>query len=176
MFKDETKIRNKTYDEASIKSGLTMPESNDIIFSRLLDCYIEIGYNPKLRSIRFTRSGNLKEKKTYEATFELVRYFEGEKIDFSSVVDLSSLSPFTRKVLNETRKIKYGTTITYSELARNIGSTAIRAVGGALARNPIPIIIPCHRVVAKNGIGGYSAGIGIKTRLLELEKSKANNL
>ncbi|MCZ7384642.1 MAG: methylated-DNA--[protein]-cysteine S-methyltransferase [Candidatus Methanoperedens sp.] len=153
-----------------------MPESNDIIFSHLLECYIEIGYNSKLRSIRFARSGNLKEKKRHEATFELERYFNGENIDFSFEVDLSFLSPFTRKVLNETRKIKYGTTITYSELARNIGSTAIRAVGGALARNPIPIIIPCHRVVAKNGIGGYSAGVGIKTRLLELEKSKANNL
>jgi methylated-DNA-[protein]-cysteine S-methyltransferase len=150
-----------------------MPESIDIIFSRLLECYIEIGYDTKLRSVRFTRSGNLKEKKTHEATFEIVRYFEGEKIDFSFEVDFSSLSPFTRKVLNETRKIRYGTTITYSELARNIGSTAVRAIGGALARNPIPIIIPCHRVVAKNGIGGYSAGIGIKTRLLELEKNQS---
>ena len=153
-----------------------MQESIDIIFSRLLDCYIEIRYNPKLCSIRFIGSGYLKEKKTHEATFELERYFNGEKIDFSAEVDLSNLSPFTRKVLNETRKIRYGTTITYSKLAGNIGSAAIRAVGGALARNPIPIIIPCHRVVAKNGIGGYSAGIGIKTRLLELEKSKANNL
>jgi methylated-DNA-[protein]-cysteine S-methyltransferase len=150
-----------------------MPESIDIIFSHLLDCYIEIGYNTKLRSIRLTRSGNQKEKKTHEATFELERYFEGEKIDFSSEVDLSSLSPFTRKVLNETRKIKYGTTITYSELARNMGTAAVRAVGGALARNPIPIIIPCHRVVAKNGIGGYSAGVDIKTRLLELEKNQS---
>jgi methylated-DNA-[protein]-cysteine S-methyltransferase len=145
----------------------------DIIFSRLLECHIEIGYNPELRSIRFTRSGNLKEKKTHEATFELERYFEGEKTDFSMDVDLSKLSPFTRKVLNETRKIRYGTTITYSELARNIGSSAVRAVGGALAKNPIPIIIPCHRVVAKNGIGGYSAGVDIKTRLLELEKTKS---
>ncbi|MCZ7380458.1 MAG: methylated-DNA--[protein]-cysteine S-methyltransferase [Candidatus Methanoperedens sp.] len=153
-----------------------MPESIDIIFSRLLECYIEIGYNPKLCSIRFTKRGNLKEKKTQEATFELERYFNGEKTDFSFEVDLSSLSPFTRKVLDETRKIRYGTTITYSELARNIGTAAVRAVGGALARNPIPIIIPCHRVVAKNGIGGYSAGVGIKTRLLELEKTKANNL
>ncbi|MBU4339863.1 MAG: methylated-DNA--[protein]-cysteine S-methyltransferase, partial [Euryarchaeota archaeon] len=49
--------------------------------------------------------------------------------------------------------MKYGTTITYSELARRIGSRAVRAVGGVLARNPVPIIIPCHRVVAKNGIG-----------------------
>ncbi len=149
-----------------------MTESIDIIFSRLLDCYIEIGYNTKLRSIRFVRSGHLKEKKAHEATFELERYFGGEKLDFSSEVDLSGLSPFTQKVLDETRKIRYGTTITYSELARNIGSTAVRAVGGALSRNPIPIIIPCHRVVAKNGIGGYSAGIGIKTGLLELEKNQ----
>ncbi len=148
-------------------------ESIDIIFSHSLDCYIEIGYNPKLCFIRFTRTGNQKEKKTHEATFELERYFEGEKIDFSSEVDLSSLSPFTRKVLNETKKIRYGTTITYSELARNTGTNAVRAVGGALARNPIPIIIPCHRVVAKNGIGGYSAGVGIKTRLLELEKNQS---
>ncbi|VVB95432.1 Methylated-DNA--protein-cysteine methyltransferase [uncultured archaeon] len=153
-----------------------MPESIDIIFSHLLDCYIEIGYNPKLHSIRFVSTGNLKEKKMQEATFELERYFEGEETDFSMEVDLSSLSPFTRKVLNETRKIRYGATITYSDLARNIGTAAVRAVGGALSRNPIPIIIPCHRVVAKNGIGGYSAGIGIKTRLLELEKTKANNL
>ncbi len=153
-----------------------MPESIDIIFSRLLDCYIEIGYNPKVHSIRFIRADNLKEKKTHDATFELERYFEGEKIDFSMDVDLSLLSPFTRKVLNETRKIRYGTIITYSELAKYTGTTAIRAVGGALSRNPVPIIIPCHRVVAKSGIGGYSAGVDIKIRLLELEKSKASNL
>ncbi|MDD5474859.1 MAG: methylated-DNA--[protein]-cysteine S-methyltransferase [Candidatus Methanoperedens sp.] len=153
-----------------------MPESIDIIFSRLLDCYIEIGYNAKLCSIRFARSGNLKEKKTHETTLELERYFQGEKIDFSCDIDISHLSPFTQKVLGETKKIGYGRTITYSELARNIGCRGARAIGGALARNPIPIVIPCHRVVAKNGIGGYSAGVGIKTRLLELEKSKANNL
>ena len=153
-----------------------MQESKDIIFSRLLGCYIEIGYNPKLHYIRFIRSDNLKEKKTHEATFELERYFKGEEIDFSSEVDLSDLSPFTRKVLEETRKVRYGTTLTYSGLAKNVGTAAVRAVGGALARNPIPIVIPCHRVVAKNGIGGYSAGLDIKTRLLELEKSKANNI
>ncbi|MBU4340133.1 MAG: MGMT family protein, partial [Euryarchaeota archaeon] len=63
----------------------------------------------------------------------------------------------------------YGTTITYSELARRIGSRAVRAVGGVLARNPVPIIIPCHRVVAKNGIGGFSCGVDMKIKLIELE-------
>ena len=66
--------------------------------------------------------------------------------------------------------------MTYSELAEKIGSRAYRAVGNALGKNPIPIVIPCHRVVAKKGIGGYSEGIDIKTRLLELEKINANNL
>ena len=69
----------------------------------------------------------------------------------------------------ETTKIKYGETLTYSELAKRIGTLGVRAVGGALSRNPFPIVIPCHRVVAKNGIGGYSAGQDIKACLLELE-------
>jgi methylated-DNA-[protein]-cysteine S-methyltransferase len=148
-----------------------MTGSIDIIFAKALGCYLAIEYEAKLRSIRFVKSKDyLKEKKTLHVTAELELYFKGEKIDFSGGVDISCLSPFTQKVLEETRKIKYGRTITYSELARNTGSSA-RAVGGALARNPIPIIIPCHRVVAKHGIGGYSAGIELKTKLLELEKS-----
>ncbi len=148
-----------------------MTNSNDIIFAKVLDCYVEIEYNnKKLRSIRFVKSKEgLKERKTHDFTFELERYFQGEKIDFSCDVDISYLSPFTQKVLGETRKIGYGKTITYSELAKNIGCRGAQAVGGELARNPIPIVIPCHRVVAKNGIGGYSAGVDIKTGLLELE-------
>ncbi|MDD5474451.1 MAG: methylated-DNA--[protein]-cysteine S-methyltransferase [Candidatus Methanoperedens sp.] len=155
-----------------------MTNSNDIIFAQALDCYVEIEYtNKKLSSIRFVKSGEgLKERKTQDFTFELERYFQGEKIGFSCGFDISHLSQFTQKVLVETGKIGYGKTSTYSQLAKNIGGLGARAVGGALARNPIPIVIPCHRVVAKNGIGGYSAGVGIKTRLLELEKSKANNL
>ena len=149
----------------------------DIIYSKVLHRYIEIEYNTKLHSLRFVRPGKqLKEKKTNDITLELERYFQGEVIDFSPAFDISCLSPFEQKVLEETRKIKYGKTITYSELAEKIGSRAIRAVGNALGKNPVPIIIPCHRVVAKKGIGGYSEGIDIKTMLLELEKRNANNL
>lgn len=147
--------------------------NTDIIFSQVLDRYIVIEYSTALKSIRFVRSGEyLKEKKTREPAFELERYLKGEIVDFSCDLDISHLSPFAQKVLNEVRKIKYGRTITYSELARNIGSPGVRAVGRALSRNPIPIVIPCHRVIAKNGIGGYSAGVDIKTKLLELEKSQ----
>lgn len=154
-----------------------MSDNIDIIYSKVLDRYIEIEYGMGLRSIRFRHPGKqLTEKKTHNAAFELERYFRGEMIDFSADVEISHLSPFEQKVLFETRKIKYGRTITYSELAESIGSRAVRAAGNALSKNPLPIIIPCHRVVAKKDIGGYSGGIHIKTRLLELEKRNANNL
>ena len=149
----------------------------DIIYSKTLGLHIEIEYNTALSSIRFLNPlENHKEKKSFDATFELERYFEGEVIEFSSDLDITRLSPFEQKVLGETKKIKYGRTITYSELAGKIGCMGARAVGNALGKNPIPIIIPCHRVVAKKGIGGYSAGIDIKTRLLEFEKRNVNNL
>ncbi|HEY6585626.1 MAG TPA: methylated-DNA--[protein]-cysteine S-methyltransferase [Candidatus Methanoperedens sp.] len=154
-----------------------MPNNIDIIYSKVLGRYIEIEYGTKLRSLSFVQPGkNYVEKKTHDVTYELEHYFDGKPIDFSLDVDISYLSPFEQKVLTETRKIKYGKTITYSELAEKIGSRAVRAVGNALGKNPLPIVIPCHRVVAKKGIGGYSEGIGIKTRLLELEQVNANNL
>jgi len=154
-----------------------MSDNIDVIYSKVLHRYIEIEYGTNLHSLRFVRPGKqIKEKKTHGIVFELERYFQGEVIDFSPAVDISYLSPFEQKVLDETRKIKYGKTITYSELAEKIGSRAIRAVGNALGKNPVPIIIPCHRVVAKKGIGGYSEGIDIKTMLLDLEKRNANNL
>jgi len=156
-----------------------MPDCVDIIFVQALDCYIEIVYSTRLRHVRFIRSKeNLIEKKTQKVSFELDEYFKGERTEFSCDYDISGLSAFTQKVLYETEKIRHGETITYSELAGNIGTKSARAVGQALASNPIPIVIPCHRVVAKNGIGGYSAGVEIKTRLLDLEERtrRSNNL
>lgn len=147
-----------------------MTGNTDIIFAQPLDCYVKLTYKTRLSSIRFIKSKNsLKEKRTFNATFELEQYFSGEKKEFSCDVDISGLSLFTQKVLDELRRIKYGETITYSGLAERIGSKAYRAVGRALASNPIPIVVPCHRVVAKNGVGGYSGGVDVKKRLLELE-------
>ena len=81
-----------------------------------------------------------------------------------------TLTPFTRKVLTCMATIPYGKTATYSELAHEIGSPkAARAVGGACGRNPFPLVIPCHRIIATNGIGGFSGGIDIKRSLLALE-------
>ena len=102
---------------------------------------------------------------------DISRYLKSEKVDFSIYeLDLSDLTEFEQDVLNETRKIPYGTTITYSELADRIGSSGgARAVGQALSKNPYPIVIPCHRVVARSGIGGYSGGVKLKKKLLNLE-------
>ncbi len=103
--------------------------------------------------------------------WDIIRYSMGEKVDFLKYEpDLSDLTEFEQAVLFETRKIPYGTTISYSDLADRIGSSGgAQAVGQALSKNPYPIVIPCHRVVARSGIGGYSGGVGLKKKLLNLE-------
>ncbi|UZE92118.1 MAG: methylated-DNA--[protein]-cysteine S-methyltransferase [Methanosarcinales archaeon] len=102
---------------------------------------------------------------------DLMRYLSGERVDFSKYrVDLQHLTPFQQAVLNEARKIPYGETITYSQLAERVGHPgATRAVGNALAKNPAPLIIPCHRIVTKNGPSGFSFCPKVKERLLSLE-------
>ncbi len=115
---------------------------------------------------------NIQSNTAKSLKLDLERYFSGEKVDFKSYgVNLSELSDFVRVVLNEVRSIPYGSIITYKELAESL-NTSPRAIGQALKRNPTPVIIPCHRVVAKNGLGGFSAGIEIKRELLRLEGLK----
>ncbi len=100
-------------------------------------------------------------------------YFAGRRVAFDCRLDLSRLTPFHRAVLAACRRIGYGRVVTYGELARAVGRpAAARAVGGAMARNPIPLVIPCHRVIAGNGsLCGFSApgGISLKQRMLGLE-------
>jgi len=101
----------------------------------------------------------------------LDRYFAGEKVTFDLPLDLTDGSDFQRQVWNRLQEIPYGQTISYQQLANDIGKPgAVRAVGAANGANPIPILIPCHRVIASNGkLGGYSGGIEIKDALLRLE-------
>jgi len=109
---------------------------------------------------------------------DLIRYLSGEVVDFSGYeVDLSGLTDFERSVLCETRKIQYGSVVTYSKLAARIGKpNAARAAGNALKKNPAPIVIPCHRVVSKGGIGGYAFGVETKRYLLKLETETPENV
>jgi methylated-DNA-[protein]-cysteine S-methyltransferase len=109
---------------------------------------------------------------------KLRKYFEGERVEFNDCkYELTQVSEFTKKVLNFIRKIPYGRTMTYGELARKL-STSPRAAAKACSKNPIPIIIPCHRVVGKNSLGGFSCGIEYKEKLLLLEaiKNKIDSL
>jgi methylated-DNA-[protein]-cysteine S-methyltransferase len=101
---------------------------------------------------------------------QLLEYFQGTRREFSVPLDLEG-SPFQLKVWNELLKVPYGTTISYLDLARRVGDVrALRAVGGANARNPVSIIVPCHRVIGMNGkLVGYGGGIQRKKWLLEHE-------
>jgi methylated-DNA-[protein]-cysteine S-methyltransferase len=99
-------------------------------------------------------------------------YFSGHRVDFPDELDLSGATPFQRSVWQAARLIPFGQTRSYGWLAGQLGSPgAARAVGQALGRNPLPIIIPCHRVLAANGgLGGFSRGLEMKRFLLQLEK------
>jgi methylated-DNA-[protein]-cysteine S-methyltransferase len=104
---------------------------------------------------------------------ELRDYLAGRLRSFSTPCDLGSLPPFTQAVLKVTEAIPYGEIRSYRWIAEQLGKPgATRAVGNALARNPIPFIIPCHRVVRSDGsLGGYALGLNWKKKLLKLEKS-----
>ena len=109
-----------------------------------------------------------------EVIDEVQRYLTGTKVEFSSVaLDLPDVVPFHSKVYDAARSVGWGRTASYGDLARQIGAPGeAREVGQALARNPIPIIIPCHRILTSDGkIGGFSAygGTTTKERLLSLE-------
>ncbi len=104
------------------------------------------------------------------------RYYAGERIEFSEVtLDLRAQDDFSREIYDAARRVGYGTTTTYGELAKTIGRTdweAAREVGQAMAKNPVALIIPCHRVLAAGRkIGGFSApgGAETKEKMLELE-------
>ena len=131
-----------------------------------------IFYLPKLKKT-FAQLGFKKEmeigqrRKALKKLMPILKLLPKINPDFS----LSSLGPFEKKVLLEVKKIPLGKTKTYSQIAKAISKPkAIRAVAQAIAKNPLPLIIPCHRVVGKRSIGGYIFGKRIKKHLLELEK------
>lgn len=113
-----------------------------------------------------------------EAVRQLDAYFSGERTTFNVPIDLPGLSPTARRVLTTLRRhVAFGDTVTYGELARMTGtSIPARSVGTIMGINPVPLLIPCHRVVAGSGLGGFSGGApgeGIATKrwLLEFEEA-----
>ncbi|MEO0254772.1 MAG: methylated-DNA--[protein]-cysteine S-methyltransferase [candidate division WOR-3 bacterium] len=135
----------------------------------------------KIKEINFLDNKNYKnfevegkvEEEFSKVIEEFKNYFVGKKEDFKfsyKLIDLNFIDDFKKKVFMELLKVKWGEVITYSELAEKLGNRNLRRkVGRALSENPYPIIIPCHRVVGKNNLGGFSGGLDWKKKLLKLE-------
>lgn len=135
----------------------------------------------KLNELRFIdelECSMIKTSKSYDsntllALKELDLYFDAKLKIFKCEFKILNASAFSMAIYQALLKIKYGQSTTYSALCQNAGYLrAQRACGNALNKNPIAIIIPCHRVLAKNSLGGYTQGLQRKKFLLELEKTK----
>lgn len=123
-----------------------------------------------------TSSISTENKTLLLAIDQLNAYFEGSRTEFDLPLAYKKGSPFEHRVWDAMKRIPYGEIWTYGELAEEVGGVA-RAVGGACGANPIPIIIPCHRVVGANGkLTGFSGGRGIETKrfLLDMEQGQRN--
>ena len=104
------------------------------------------------------------------AVSELEEYLRGARAEFGFELDWSGVEHEHRRVLETLREVApFGVTVTYGELGRRAGVGDPRDVGVMMARNPLPLVVPCHRVVASDGLGGYGGGLSLKRRLLELE-------
>jgi O-6-methylguanine DNA methyltransferase len=138
-------------------------------------CALDFGRQENEFLNRFDRRVRLERnsKAVQQVMAQLREYFAGDRSGFHLPVDLSALTPFQRTVLEVACRIAPGQVWTYHRLAEELGRPQCsRPVGQALARNPVPIVIPCHRVIASNGsLGGYSGGSGLKAKewLLRLE-------
>jgi methylated-DNA-[protein]-cysteine S-methyltransferase len=131
-----------------------------------------ISYNPEGQDEQLARVFGVRVLRMPldEVRRELDEYFEGRRHEFDLPFDLR-VSPFYEAVLHELARVPYGRTETYGSLAAKVGRPkAARAVGTVMNRNPIPIVLPCHRIVGANGsLTGYAGGLHVKRALLELE-------
>ncbi len=132
-----------------------------------------------LKSIRFLDTAHIEEHYISERSLpyksQIDEYFAGTRKVFSLPLDLTDLAPFHRDVLKMVYTIPYGKTRSYKQIATVLGnSKAARAVGQANGKNPIPLVIPCHRVIGNSGeLTGYAYGIVMKMKLLEMENPQA---
>ena len=157
-----------TFFESSI-GIISLASRNKKIIA--LDIHSENLYEVKKHLSALYPDGHESEQSFKTIKLLLDRYLKGEKVNFDVDIDISGESQFTQKVLRELKKIPYGKVRSYLWIGKRLGHTmGARAVGQAVKRNPIPIIIPCHRVIREDGsLGGFSLGIEIKKRLLALE-------
>ena len=132
----------------------------------------EAGFQSLLRK-KFRKKPIRDDEKLKCVINELLDYFNGNQVNFKSLLDLRIGTIFQRKVWEKISEIPYGELRSYKWIANQIGNPdAVRAVGNAVGKNPVPPIIPCHRVIRSDGkLGGFSSGIPLKKWLLKLEKT-----
>jgi methylated-DNA-[protein]-cysteine S-methyltransferase len=133
---------------------------------------VSTGPGREIRGVEFDLENRIPRRPSHSREARLfAAYFQGEMLPPDLQPDLSGESPFRKKVYRRVAGIPFGHTLTYGEVAENVGCAGgAQAVGQAMAANRFPLIIPCHRVVSAGGrIGGFSSGIGLKRYLLELE-------
>jgi methylated-DNA-[protein]-cysteine S-methyltransferase len=138
-------------------------------------CRIVYDADPELEAERLARTFGVRVLRSAKpidpVRRELDEYFEGQRQSFDLPVDVALLADFNRRVLRELARVPYGEVVTYGELAaRAERPRAARAVGTVMNRNPLPIVLPCHRVIGANGsLTGYGGGLPRKEALLRLE-------
>ncbi|XP_055297874.1 methylated-DNA--protein-cysteine methyltransferase-like [Sitodiplosis mosellana] len=174
VFDGDKKPLKAKVIESPIGALIAVSNENNLLFltpigGKHLDS--ELQQLTKVFSKSIVEDDDSKPLKLLES--ELNEYFIGDLMEFKTPFEMNAIgTEFQQSVWNEIHKIEYGKTSTYSELARKIGKPkSYRAVANACGRNPISIVIPCHRVLASNnGLGGYSSGVEKKVLLLDLEK------
>ncbi|KRK65531.1 methylated-DNA-(protein)-cysteine S-methyltransferase [Companilactobacillus tucceti DSM 20183] len=164
IFYSKTKINNRFYLIASTVDGLVF-----------VGC--QNGNMDELKSFFKKEKLVYDEKKNEPYVIELEEYLSGKRKEFDFNLDVTG-TEFQMKVWQQLRKIPYGSLSNYSKIATQIGNPkAVRAVGTAIGRNPVSIIVPCHRVLSKNGsLGGYRGGLPMKRELLNLEKEVSEHV
>ena len=167
------------FREAALREGL-VDVRYDVVDSPVGSLFVaatgrglcRISYQPDgmEESLARTFGARVLRSSLDEVRRELDEYFEGRRQEFDLPIDLR-VAPFHADVLAELARVPYGRTETYGSLAAKVGRPkAARAVGTVMNRNPIPIVLPCHRIVGANGsLTGYAGGLDVKLRLLQLE-------
>ena len=151
---------------------------SDIFFakSRKGLCFISFNMNENEFLKQFAKGHDeeviFAPKMLHKESGQIKRFLEGKRKTFTLRTDING-SSFQLKVWKAISKVPYGKTVSYSKLAQSVKEIkALRAVANACGRNPLPIVIPCHRIVAKDGsLGGYTGGLEIKRNLLRIENS-----
>ncbi|CCO08111.1 methylated-DNA--[protein]-cysteine S-methyltransferase [Desulforamulus hydrothermalis] len=152
--------------QEGLLAGVTLPHDNPQQAVTTLAGYL------KLSEAAITQAAEAAANEPWQRLAQaLANYFAGQRVVFDLPLFWSGLTAFQQRVLKEVKEIPYGQTVSYGEIARRIGCPkGARAVGGAVAANPWPPVVPCHRVLAADGrLGGFSYGLTWKEKLLQLE-------